>query len=42
MINEYNSLRNWVKSEPVFNKQSSAHVLLQTYQKWLNEHFNCY
>ncbi len=40
MINEYNSLRNWIQSEPEFSKQSSALVLLQTYQEWLNEHFN--
>jgi hypothetical protein len=41
MINEYNSLRNWIRSEPAFSKQSSEFVLLQTYQEWLNEHFNC-
>jgi hypothetical protein len=40
MINEYNSLCNWIQSEPVFSKQSSAPVLLQTYQEWLSEHFN--
>ena len=41
MINEYNSLRNWIRSEPEFSTQSSALVLLQSYQEWLNEHFNC-
>jgi hypothetical protein len=41
MINEYNSLRNWIRSEPEFSEQSSPLVLLQTYQEWLKEHFNC-
>ena len=40
MINEYNSLGNWIKSEPEFSKQSTPLVLFQTYQEWLNEHFN--
>lgn len=41
MIKEYNSLGNWIQSEPEFSKDSSAYVLQQTYQEWLNEHFNC-
>lgn len=41
MINEYNSLRNWILSEPEFCEETSVLVLLQTYQEWLSEHFNC-
>lgn len=40
MLNEYNTLHNWVKSVPQFSEQSSAPTLLQTYQEWLNERFN--
>lgn len=40
MLNEYNTLRNWLQSKPQFSEQSSPLVLWQTYQEWLNEHFN--
>jgi len=40
MFNEYNTLRNWLQSAPQFSEQSSTLVLYQTYQEWLNEHFN--
>lgn len=40
MLNEYNTLNSWIQSKPQFSDQSSTLVLWQTYQEWLNEHFN--
>lgn len=40
MFNEFNTLHNWLDSAADFSQQSSEPVLLQTYQEWLNEHFN--
>jgi len=41
MLNEFNTLSNWLQSAPVFSEKSPAVELLPTYQEWLSEHFNC-
>lgn len=39
MLNEFNTLKNWVQSEPHITEQSSVIELTQTYQEWLRERF---
>jgi hypothetical protein len=40
MLNEYNTLDNWQDSAVDFSEHPSTLMLLQTYQQWLDEHFN--
>ncbi|KKN50789.1 hypothetical protein LCGC14_0629070 [marine sediment metagenome] len=42
MLNEYNTLDNWRVAGEDFSEHSSTSMLLQTYQQWLEEHFNYY
>ncbi len=40
MLNEYSSLGNWLQATQQSSKQTVTLNPFQTYQEWLNEHFN--
>lgn len=41
MLNETTSLQEWIQSAPKFSQQDSIIELMQSYQDWLKEYFNC-